>query len=333
MLRWRLLLGTALIAGVIGLCWLDALAATPGIWLLPLALAATVLATRELLDLLAAAGMRPVPWVIYLMNVLLVTSPWMLASEHLQRFFIPDLLLNIGVPVLVIFLAEMCRYEKPGGSTANIAAGILALVYVGMLLRLAVSLRIGWGMGALASWIIVVKMGDIGAYTVGRLIGRHKMAPLISPGKTIEGAGGALLFSCFAAWATFRWLVPLAASESLFWLLDASSTASRFSGSLARSMRLAAGHCWAPICQAAPSATTWSIGTSCDVPRPRTNWIVVPVYGSCRTPELTTQPFVFGLRVTPARSRRRMSLRVSQPLWPHRSPLSSVQAGPNCARE
>ena len=39
--------------------------------------------------------------------------------------------------------------------------------------------------GALASWIIVTKMCDTGAYTVGRLIGRHKMAPLISPGKTI----------------------------------------------------------------------------------------------------------------------------------------------------
>ncbi len=219
MLRWRFLLGTALIAGMIGLCWLDACAATPGIWLLPLALAATVLATHELLDLLAAGGMRPTRWVVYLMNVLLVTSPWMLASEHLQRFFIPDLLLNIGVPVLVIFIAEMCRYQKPGGSTANVAAGILALVYVGMLLRLAVSLRLGWGMGALASWIIVVKMGDIGAYTVGRLVGRHKMAPAISPGKTIEGAAGALLFACLASWATFSWL----AMPEFRWLVPPES--------------------------------------------------------------------------------------------------------------
>jgi phosphatidate cytidylyltransferase len=187
--------------------------------LLPLALAATVLATHELLDLLAAGGMRPTRWVVYLMNVLLVTSPWMLASEHLQRFFIPDLLLNIGVPVLVIFIAEMCRYQKPGGSTANVAAGILALVYVGMLLRLAVSLRLGWGMGALASWIIVVKMGDIGAYTVGRLVGRHKMAPAISPGKTIEGAAGALLFACLASWATFSWL----AMPEFRWLVPPES--------------------------------------------------------------------------------------------------------------
>ena len=70
---------------------------------------------------------------------------------------------------------------------ANLAAGIFALVYVGLMLWFAVQLRIVWGVGALAAWVIVVKMGDTGAYTVGRLIGRHKMAPLISPGKTIEG--------------------------------------------------------------------------------------------------------------------------------------------------
>jgi phosphatidate cytidylyltransferase len=51
-------------------------------------------------------------------------------------------------------------------------------------------------------------MGDIGAYTVGRLIGRHKMSPAISPGKTIEGGLGALVFACAGAWASFRWLLP-----------------------------------------------------------------------------------------------------------------------------
>ena len=210
MLRWRLVLGTALVAAMIGLCWLDARApSAPGLWLLPVAVAVTVLATRELLELLAAGGMRPVPWVVHLMNLLLVTSPWMWAFEHLLRWFIPELMLNIGLPVFVIFVAEMCRYRKPGGHMANIAGGIFALVYVGMLLRSAVSLRLGWGVGALASWIIVTKMGDIGAYTVGRLIGRRKMAPAISPGKTVEGAAGALLFACLGSWLTFPgWACP-----------------------------------------------------------------------------------------------------------------------------
>jgi phosphatidate cytidylyltransferase len=47
-------------------------------------------------------------------------------------------------------------------------------------------------------------MGDTGAYTLGRLMGRHKMAPRLSPGKTWEGAAGAALFAVFGSWAVFN---------------------------------------------------------------------------------------------------------------------------------
>ena len=73
-------------------------------------------------------------------------------------------------------------------------------------------MRTLWGLAALASWLITVKAGDIGAYTLGRTLGRHKIAPILSPKKTIEGAIGALLFSCLASWATFTWLVPALAT-------------------------------------------------------------------------------------------------------------------------
>jgi phosphatidate cytidylyltransferase len=56
--------------------------------------------------------------------------------------------------------------------------------------------------------IIVVKMGDTGAYTVGRLVGRHKLCARLSPGKTIEGAAGAVVFAVLGSWLTFAWLVP-----------------------------------------------------------------------------------------------------------------------------
>jgi phosphatidate cytidylyltransferase len=106
----------------------------------------------------------------------------------------------------------MRRYERPGGVTANLSASIFSLTYVAFLLSYAVELRLQWGVTALASLLIIVKMGDTGAYTVGRLIGRHKMTPTLSPGKTIEGAVGALAFSIAASWVVFQWLVP--ASQS-----------------------------------------------------------------------------------------------------------------------
>ena len=74
MLRWRLLLGTLIIAVLIGLCWLDCGVTVPGIWLLPVAIAAALLATKEMLDLLAAAGMKPARWLVYLANFVVVVG-------------------------------------------------------------------------------------------------------------------------------------------------------------------------------------------------------------------------------------------------------------------
>ena len=44
-------------------------------------------------------------------------------------------------------------------------------------------------------FILVTKFSDLGAYLVGSLIGKHKMAPKVSPGKTWEGFGGAIVIS------------------------------------------------------------------------------------------------------------------------------------------
>lgn len=55
--------------------------------------------------------------------------------------------------------------------------------------------------------ICVAKFSDMGAYLVGSVVGRHKMVPHISPGKTWEGFGGALAFSLLASFG-LCWLLP-----------------------------------------------------------------------------------------------------------------------------
>jgi phosphatidate cytidylyltransferase len=62
-----------------------------------------------------------------------------------------------------------------------------------------------WGMVALVSLIATVKMSDTGQYTAGRLFGRHKLSPIVSPGKTWEGAAGGLVFALVAAAIVFGW--------------------------------------------------------------------------------------------------------------------------------
>jgi len=55
--------------------------------------------------------------------------------------------------------------------------------------------------------VLVTWASDIGAYAVGRAIGKHKLIPSVSPGKTIEGAIGGLLGSMLVAWLYTRFLM------------------------------------------------------------------------------------------------------------------------------
>lgn len=215
MLAWRLLLGTVLVAAVLALCWADAQAATPGAWLFPLAMLITVLGSGELLGLLQARGIRPAAWVVYLGNIGIVSANWLphlLPQGAALAGTFDAAALALALACIAAFAVEMCRFDEPGHSLEPLAASLLALVYIGWLMTFLIQLRLlgggPQGMAALATMIVVVKMGDTGAYTVGRLIGRHKLTPRLSAGKTIEGLAGGLAFSCLAAWAAFRWLVP-----------------------------------------------------------------------------------------------------------------------------
>jgi phosphatidate cytidylyltransferase len=228
MLKWRLILGSAIILALAGLCWLDAQCDLPGVALMPLLLVLTLLATQEVLRLARSANLRPAARPVYFGNLMLVLAQWFPALNlYLLHKLVPgrefgylphvDLIYAgsqsamwaFALGVLAVFLAEMRRFERPGGTMANIAAGVFCLVYVGLMCTFAVQLRVFWGVGALAAWIVTVKMGDIGAYTVGRLIGRTKLSPTISPGKTVEGAMGAIVFAIAGAWIGFSGSVPL----------------------------------------------------------------------------------------------------------------------------
>jgi phosphatidate cytidylyltransferase len=89
-----------------------------------------------------------------------------------------------------------------------IAVGVTSLCYVGLLMGHAVSIQqLPEGPPLLIFLLAVTWAGETAAYAVGSLIGRHKLAPRISPSKTVEGAVAQILASIAAAWIA-RWLVP-----------------------------------------------------------------------------------------------------------------------------
>jgi phosphatidate cytidylyltransferase len=81
------------------------------------------------------------------------------------------------------------------------AIAVLATLYVGMLggslIRLHDDFTTGWKL--VLFLLMVVWLGDAGAYYVGKSLGRHKLSPRISPKKTVEGLAGGIAVSIITA--------------------------------------------------------------------------------------------------------------------------------------
>ena len=107
---------------------------------------------------------------------------------------------------LILFVLGLClRQFFSRSNTAGILAistTLFGLMYVPWLLNFIQKLNFFPGVDGhyyLLYFILITKFSDSGAYVVGSLIGRHKMIPRISPGKTWEGFGGAILGSVLSS--------------------------------------------------------------------------------------------------------------------------------------
>lgn len=103
------------------------------------------------------------------------------------------------MPLTAVALALLIRPRNPF-TDSMVGWWLGAVLYVGVLGAHFVLLRdIGEGQRWLIVLLATVFATDTGAYAIGRLFGRHKMAPQISPNKTWEGAAGGFLFGAAAA--------------------------------------------------------------------------------------------------------------------------------------
>jgi phosphatidate cytidylyltransferase len=218
MLRWRLILGAIFVSLLVGLFWIDAHGVGdwhyPGIALVPLAILLAIGGTQEYLSMVRTRepGISACP--IYAGNIAIVAT----AAIRNQTVSVYWQLAAMAAALLAIVIVEIFRYDKDASQRVTERLGLSAwgLAYVGLLMSFIVRLRYvtAESMLPLISLIVVVKSADIGAYTVGRLMGNHKMAPKLSPGKTWEGLFGGLLFSWIGAVLLALAALQLAASKS-----------------------------------------------------------------------------------------------------------------------
>jgi phosphatidate cytidylyltransferase len=223
-LWWRLF-STAVILGVLVLsCWLDFYfhCGHPGIWLVPPCMALTVLATSEVLQLLRGRDLHPIGWIVHFGTVTVVSAACLPIAWTSYPTWMPIppagwVLFALAVAAGMAFVGEMLRYERPGGAVINVALAFFTVGYVGLSMAFAVKLRLfgnnQMGMAALLSLVVVVKVSDIGAYCCGRMVGRHKLVPRLSPGKTVEGAIGGVVAACLGSLLVFQLVQDLPVVE------------------------------------------------------------------------------------------------------------------------
>ncbi|MBN1587331.1 MAG: phosphatidate cytidylyltransferase [Candidatus Omnitrophica bacterium] len=109
---------------------------------------------------------------------------------------------------LVLFLCQFTR-QSASHAVATVSVTMFGLIYIAWFLSFLIKLRfLPLGPLWVGYLVLVVKSGDIGAYLVGKLAGKTKLIPRISPRKSREGALGGLLFSMAFAFVGY-WYLPL----------------------------------------------------------------------------------------------------------------------------
>lgn len=209
MLGWRLTISAILVPALVGVFVLDHRAGTEAPYLCALCVLLAVRASYEFADLLTTRNMEPSFRLIAFCSVAILGATWFGTQGPELPGSAGSAMIAFCLSVLVIFLRSAIRYQEPGKSMETLGADLMGVVYVGGLLSITAQLR--WVAGpeagylVLGSLVIAAKCGDIGAYTLGRLFGKKKMVPRLSPGKTWMGGLGAVLGAGLGSWAWLNW--------------------------------------------------------------------------------------------------------------------------------
>ena len=189
----------------------------PGLIMAPMVLLLALAASSELLFFRSNHPPQPIAWVVYLGTVMIVASSMipMLWSKYPEPCSVGRMgwpLFGMAAALGVAFLAEIERFRKPGDVTVRLGMTVLIVAYIGLLASFIMPIRTyydnAWGMVAFLSLALPVKLSDATAYGFGKTFGKNKLAPLLSPGKTVEGAFGSLVGGCVGSFLVFAVIAP-----------------------------------------------------------------------------------------------------------------------------
>jgi len=189
----RVLSGAVLIAIVVTIVWWT----PPPVFYAAAAIVA-YLALREYLIMAGALGLQPPGMLTWTLTLVLCTG---------VALRLANLELVMATAFIAIASAALVR-GVDRGALANVAAAILPGIYIGVPIGALVAMRIARGPAIVFLLMLTVMISDTAQYYTGRALGRHPLAPAISPKKTIEGAIGGFVFGALTLAIVGRWWLP-----------------------------------------------------------------------------------------------------------------------------
>jgi phosphatidate cytidylyltransferase len=216
-MRTRLLFGPILIAVLLAGLWLDHAiqgvrwpldypplgfdgTAPPGVVVLPVMLAIAALGGRELALMLKAKGIHASRLTLAITAVigLLVSTP---LFANLARGDGAAGLASAAAAMVLVGILHHARTKNTQGAMLSIGAVLFGFAYLGLTFGFLLRIRLEHSAWVLVWVLATVKSCDIFAYFTGKAIGKHKLIPWLSPGKTWEGLVGGMIGSAIVGGA------------------------------------------------------------------------------------------------------------------------------------
>ncbi|MBX3389900.1 MAG: phosphatidate cytidylyltransferase [Phycisphaeraceae bacterium] len=222
-MRDRLVLGTILIALLLGLLWLDGYldrlscpawltnlgyphpTLPPGIVLFIVMLGLSIMAARELADILhdkAIDASRRITTLAAFFGLCVscfiprnFSDGASTLGPHWDSATGGLIVSSSAVLVLIVALRFYSRHKNTEGVIAAAGGTMLAFVYLGLMFGFVLAIRREHPVWTVAWVLLMIKACDIGAYFTGRAVGKRKLILWLSPGKTWEGLIGGVVAS------------------------------------------------------------------------------------------------------------------------------------------
>ncbi len=225
MLRYRLL--SAFIIIGLSLCFVGLDAWLPlnghGYWMAPLGVYLIFGSAMECTALLRASPYGPIdqPALLGCGGIILaalVPLYWPLSgSKYPSNCLLSELGWPMAAAVFALvgcFAWQFRNYQHGNKSFERAILSGWVSVYFGLCFAFWIATRLvgesGWGLYLMVGIIVITKFSDAGAYFAGKMLGRRKLCPAVSPGKTIEGLIGGMLVATVVSWLYFSVGAPIA---------------------------------------------------------------------------------------------------------------------------